>query len=72
MEDTNNIPNEEQTGRLQQPAVRCLLPPGVTVDDLARIRNYFRDNDRTPFEHHAYTVMNRLLRSAMFHGGNNT
>ena len=72
MEDTNDIPNEEQTGRLQQPAVRCLLPPGVTVDDLRQIRNYFGDHDRTIFEHHAYTIMNRLFRSALAHGGNNT
>lgn len=29
--------------------------------DLKRIRNYFGEHDKTLFEHHAYTVIDRLL-----------
>lgn len=33
-------------------------------EDLARIRNYFGENDRTTFDHVAFWVLNELLNKA--------
>ena len=34
----------------------------VDIDDIRRIRDYFGIHDKTPFEHYAYEVMDRLYK----------
>ena len=36
------------------------------LKDLKAIRNYFGEHDKTMFEHKAYVILNRLIKSATF------
>ena len=46
MEDTTNIPNEEQTSRLQQPAVGGSLPPAQQMRQWSRAARYTGEEAR--------------------------
>ena len=38
-----------------------VIPDNVTLKDIKAVRDYFGEHDKSPFEHRAFDVMNKLV-----------
>lgn len=41
--------------------IKNVILSDTEIKDLARIRNYFGENDKTPFQHMAYDLLDKIL-----------
>jgi hypothetical protein len=49
---------------MRLPLRRTACTSGNSIEqDLKRIRDYFGENDRTPFEHWAYSFLDKLIKT---------
>ena len=48
-----------------------VIPDNVTLKDIKAVRDYFGEHDKSPFEHRAFDVMNKLVDYFTPHQNNN-
>jgi hypothetical protein len=46
-----------------------IIPKEITLKDVKEIRNYFGENDITPFQHKAFTVLDKIVKHFEKHDG---
>lgn len=54
---------EEYASQSPPPTAEGESEAGIDFNDVVALRSYFRQNDRTPFEHHAYSIFDRMLKN---------